>query len=363
MGTNRDKKMSFYALIMAGGRGTRFWPASTKEHPKQLLKMGGKSLLRLTFERIAPLFPKDKVFIFTSSEIFDKVIKELPEIPRQNIIAEPVAKNTAPSIALCAQLIFLRSQDSVMAVFPSDHYIKETARFRNIVLAAARFASEQDALITFGIKPRYPATGYGYLEFGECVSTKGRYKVFKLLRFVEKPRYEKATEFVQSGNYFWNSGIFVWRADSILKNIQKFLPKTFDISKKIALARNFEASLKRNFKDMDSISIDYGVMEKTNNAFGISADITWNDLGSWDALYEVLKKDEFDNVVSSGELLSIDSKNILAHSQGKIVASIGVSDLVIVATDKAVLVCKKGESQRVREIVSILEEKERNDLL
>lgn len=363
MGADGSEKVNLYALIMAGGRGTRFWPASTKRRPKQLLKIGKSSLLRLTFERIAPLFPKGKVFVFTSREIVGDVIKELPEVPKRNVIAEPVAKNTAPAIALCAQLISLRSPDGIMAVFPSDHYIKEAKKFRDIVLAAARFANKGDALVTFGIKPRYPATGYGYLEFGERVAMQGGHEIFKLSRFVEKPRYEKAVEFVKSNNYFWNSGVFVWRASSILKNVEKFLPKTFDISRKIAQARNFNASLNKNFKNMDSISVDYGVMEKSDNVYGISADIIWNDLGSWEAFYEVMEKGECDSAVCAGELVSIDSKNILTYSQDKIVAAIGVNDLVIVATDRAVLVCKKSESQRVREVVSILEEKKKSDLL
>lgn len=363
MASDKCEGMNLYALIMAGGRGTRFWPASTKNRPKQLMKFGKKSLLRLTYERIAPLFLKKNVFVFASHEIASDVMRELPEIPRKNVISEPIPRNTAPCIALCAQIIFSRDSDGVMAVFPSDHYIKETNRFRKIVLAAVDFVKKTDALMTFGIKPRYAATGYGYLNFGERVDKKRGFEIFKLSSFEEKPSQRKAEEFARSRKYFWNSGIFVWRASSILSKIEELLPKTFVVSQKIARAKRFEPSLGKNFKNMDAISIDYGVMEKVDNVYSIAADITWSDLGSWEAFYEVSTKDESGNAVCEGELVAVDSDKLLIYAQDKLVAAVGVSDLVVVAMDKAVLVCPRRESQRVREIVSILEKHKKADLL
>ena len=363
MASDKDKNVNLYALIMAGGRGTRFWPASAKNRPKQLMKLGEKSLLRLTYERIAPLFPKKNVFVFVSHEIVDDVKRELPELPIKNVISEPTPKNTAPCIALCAQMIFARDPNGVMAVFPSDHYIKETNKFRKIILAAIDFAKKADALMTFGIKPRYPSTGYGYLHFGECVDKKMGVEIFRLEKFEEKPSQKKSKEFVRSRKYFWNSGIFVWRTSAILDRLGKFLPRTFEVSRKIARSNNFESSLKKSFKSMDAISIDYGVMERSDNVYSIAADITWSDLGSWEAFYEVAKKDERDNAVCGGELVAVDANRLLVYTQDKLVAAIGVSDLAIVATDRAILVCPKKKSQRVREIVSILEGRKRTDLL
>ncbi|HDH97025.1 MAG TPA: mannose-1-phosphate guanylyltransferase, partial [Proteobacteria bacterium] len=331
--------------------------------PKQLLKLGAKSLLRLTYERIAPIVEPERVFVFTSRRIADAVRAELPEVPATNIVPEPAPRNTAPCIAVCAQLVWNREPDGIIAVFPADHHIAEAGRLRRIVLAAARFASESDALVTLGIKPRYPETGYGYLEFGEPAGKSGGMTIYKLSRFLEKPPLAKAKRFVRSGKHYWNSGIFVWRADTILGEIARFLPKTFELSKRIAQASNFERALARSFVKMESTSIDYGVMEGSDKVYSIPVDITWSDLGSWASLYELLRKDRDGNAVEAGDLVSVDSSGLLVHAQNKLVAAIGISDLAIIATDKAILVCPRGEAQRVRDVVSILEKKGKEDLL
>jgi len=363
MGSCKGRQVNLYALIMAGGRGTRFWPASTKSKPKQLLKLGKKSLLRLTYERIAPLIGSERVFVFTSREIGDDVRRELPEVPTANIISEPAPRNTTACIAVCAQLVLRSDPNGVMAVFPADHYIKETGRFRKMILAAARFAVEREALMALGIQPRYPETGYGYLEFGERAGKSGGLDVYTLSKFLEKPPLAKARRFVRSHRHYWNSGIFVWRASVILDEIANFLPNTYELSKRIAHAKNFERSLKRNFASMESISIDYGVMERSKKVYAMPADITWSDLGSWESFYELTGKDKLGNAVEEGELVAVDSSGLLVYAQDKVVAALGVSDLAVVATDKAILICPRSEAQRVRDVVSILEKKGKVDLL
>ncbi len=331
----------FYALIMAGGRGTRFWPRSRKNRSKQVLPvLGQRSLIQQTYARLRPLAAPERFLVITNAYLRDEIARQLPEIPDEQVIAEPAQRNTAPCIGLAARILLQRDPEAVMGVFPADHVIDREEEFRGVLREAVRLA-EQGNLVVLGIRPRWAETGYGYIEFeGERVRG-----------FREKPDRATAEEFVRRGNFYWNSGMFVWRASVIDEAIRRFLPRT-------------AAALDRNdFLSCENISIDYGVMEKATNIAGIRCpEVGWNDVGSWNAVYELLARGDGENVARS-EALFQGASRCYVDAPGKLVAVVGLDDVIVVETPDALLVVRRDLAQQVGDVVKILEQQGREDLL
>jgi len=330
------------AVIMAGGRGERFWPLSRESFPKHLISLtGGKSLLQETLERIKPLIPARDVLVVTRSSLRRIVERQLPQVPKKNIISEPVGRNTAPCVGLAAKMI---RGNAVMVVLPADHMIQRQKRFLSIMKKAAALAQETESLITIGIKPSYPATGYGYIEVGKRVGG----QVFRVKRFVEKPDKKKAEKFFRSGRFFWNSGMFVWKKSVILKAMQDYMP---------SLCRGLETissgNINKIYPRLPNVSIDYGIMEKAMNSLVIPANFSWEDLGSWESLEKFLSRDENKNAIF-GRVSTIDSRNCIMVNRKGLLSTIGISDLVIISTEDATLVFPRGKAQEVKKLVEKL---------
>ncbi|SIR46580.1 mannose-1-phosphate guanylyltransferase [Halanaerobium kushneri] len=346
------------ALIMAGGEGTRFWPLSRKDNPKQFLKLNDdqKTMLQETVERIKELVPIEQVFIATNEAYQEAIKKQIDGIPSENIIVEPMKRNTAACIGLSSVVIENKYPGSTMIVLPADHLIKDKNKFIDILSKAVMTASTGKNLVTLGIKPNHPETGYGYIHYGNHLHTIDEDQVFEVQNFTEKPDLDTAKEFLEDGNYLWNSGMFIWQLDSILYNIEKHLPEIYESLLKIknALGTDSEKKVIENeFEQMESVSIDYGIMEKAENIFVIPGSFGWDDLGSWPALERVKKVDDNGNVVV-GKHYGIDTTNSIIHSPNKVVTTIGLDGVVIVDTEDAILICDKKRAQEVKEIRNIL---------
>jgi mannose-1-phosphate guanylyltransferase len=355
------------ALIMAGGEGTRFWPLSRKDNPKQFLKLNDeqKTMLQQTVERIAQLVPYEQIFIATNDSYQQAIKDQLAEVPEDNIIIEPLKRNTAPSIGLSSVIIEEKYPGSTMLVLPADHLIKDQNNFLDILKKAIMTAATGKNLVTIGIEPTHPETGYGYIHFGDKLHTIDGDSVFKVENFTEKPDLDTAAEFLKDGSYLWNSGMFIWNLNSILANIEEHLPKLHLSLEKIREALNTEQQaeiIKEEFEKMESISIDYGIMEKADDIFVIPGSFGWDDLGSWPALERIKKVDEQGNVVV-GKHYGIDTKNSIIHSTDKVITTIGLDNIVIVNTDDAVLICDKKRAQEVKRIREILSEEGLDDYL
>jgi mannose-1-phosphate guanylyltransferase len=345
-----------YAVIMAGGKGTRFWPMSRERLPKHLLDiLGERTVIQQTVDRLQPLIPPERILIVTVEAHADALMRQVPEIPRENIIIEPVGRNTAPCIGLAAIHIRRRTPDAVMAVLPADHMIGNAARFRVLLDAASRMAARSGDLITLGIEPRSPETGYGYLEQGGEVGAAGGESFYRVTSMREKPDAAQAEEFLRRGGFLWNSGMFVWKTSSILAAIATWLPDLYQGLQEMGSALATESAARvvdRVYRTLRPISIDYGVMEKAGNLLLARGDFGWSDVGSWDALWEVAEKDEAGNAwKGKGTFLGIESKNSLLVGNGKLVALVGVEDLIVVQTDDALLICRRGDSQSVKKVV------------
>ncbi len=354
------------AVIMAGGTGSRFWPRSRRSEPKQFLPLvGEKTLLVETVERIEPLIPLEKILIVTGAAFVDRVKRDLPGIPAENILGEPVGRNTAPCIALAAACSEARwGAGEVMAVLPADHHIADGELFREHLRIAAEACRDDSVLVTIGIEPARPETGYGYLELGDvCQTARGR-EINRLKRFVEKPDRTTAESYVQAGNYLWNSGMFLWRVGAIRAALEQHIP---ELAAPMAEFRKADraglpAILERIYPGLPSLSIDYGVMEKAADVVALPGRFPWNDVGSWEAIGDLVPVDQAGNSVV-GEHISVESRGCIVHSTGKPVATIGVEDLIIVETETALLVCPRDRAQDVRLIVDRLAEAGRDDLL
>ena len=353
---------------MAGGTGTRFWPRSRKSYPKQLLNIiGSRSMLQLTYDRTKKLTSPEKILIITNAEQKSKIEEQLPEIPKENIIAEPMGKNTAPCIGLAATIIKkLYGSDEVMVVLPADHLIGNAKSFINTIKSGADYISSNDCLLTLGITPTYPETGYGYIQTGEKIAQSKKMDIFKVKTFAEKPNKETALRFLKSGDFFWNSGMFIWKVDQILKEIDEYIPELSEDLMQISNAfgkRNYNKILKDIYSRTKAISIDYGVMENANAVCVIKADFQWNDLGSWEAVHNISPKDKNGNVVDSKKSVVINSQNNYFYSSKKLIAAVDVEDLVLVEMDDAILICKRENSQNVKLIVDQLERKDLDEYL
>ncbi len=349
-----------FAVIMAGGKGARFWPRSREKMPKHLLDiLGEQSIIRQTVDRIRPLVPPERTLIVTGRSHAAELIRQLPEIPPENILIEPVGRNTAPCIGLAAIHILKRVPDDVMLVLPSDHRIGDEPRFRQVLRAAADAASRKNPLVTIGIRPTGPETGYGYIEQGALFATLQQEKIYRVRSIREKPPLEEARRFLEQGGFSWNSGMFAWKASTILTAIERFLPGLHQglrqIREALGTVREGEV-VGAIYAGLQAVSIDYGVMEKAKEVLIIPGDFGWSDLGSWDALWEVSAKDENGNAVR-GEVIGIDAGDSLIHCPGKLVALVGVKDLLVVETNDALLICRRGRSQDVRKVVAAIEKK------
>lgn len=351
-----------FAAIMAGGRGERLWPLSTPEQPKQFLKLfGEETMLQATVSRILPLIPWENIYVVTSEQQASLVKEQLPSLPPENIIAEPIGRSTAPCIGLAATMIARRDPHGAMVVLPADHVIQDEDRFRKLVRTALKIASDGEHLITLGITPRHPATGYGYIQGGEVLTETDGLKVLKVERFTEKPSYEVARGFLSQGGYFWNSGMFIWRVDTILDEIEAHLPNL-----RAGLAKimdhfghpDYQDVLTAVYSAQETISIDHGVMEKSARALVIpTGEIGWSDVGDWAAWAELFPRDATGNVIQAPHI-GIDTKDSVILSRrtrtnGRVVATLGVSNLIIIETDDAILVMDKDRAQEVKRLLKL----------
>ncbi len=353
----------FHAVILAGGRGARFWPRSRRRTPKQLLPVvGGSTLIQQTVNRLRGLAPPERIWVYTNDLLRRAIIRQLPDVPPKQIVAEPVQRNTAPCIGLAAKILLGDDPNAVMGVFPSDHLIENERSYRAILRQAV--AAAEDKLLVLGIEPRWAETGYGYIEFPKGTAAGGETPV-DVIRFHEKPGPEDAERFVRAGNFFWNSGQFVWRAQTLSDALEQFLPSTFKTIDRIVSAsrKDFNKSLAVHYAACENISVDYGILEKSGNIAGFAAaDLGWNDIGSWQALYSLLPKDKDGNVARTSALFQKGSGNFI-DAPGKYTALLGVNDLIVVDTPDALLVCPRNEAPKVSAIVEALEAAGRRELL
>lgn len=343
------------ALIMAGGRGERFWPKSRKNLPKQFLSLtdDGKTMIQLTVERISPLVALEDVYISTNKDYKKLVLEQLPGIPEENILCEPIGRNTAPCIGLGAMHVAKKYEDAIMMVLPSDHLIKYNKMFINTLKDGCEIAEKGANLVTIGITPDYPETGYGYIKFNPDESDGHAYAVD---RFVEKPSLEVAKEYLETEEYLWNSGMFMWKVSTILSNIQKFLPAMYAGLKTIQEAigtEEQEVVLEKVFPELESVSIDYGIMEKAENIYILPGTFGWDDVGSWLAVGRIKKSNEAGNVVD-GNIITINSKNNIIQGGRKLIATVGIEDLIIVDTEDATLICDKNSAADIKKVLENL---------
>lgn len=351
-----------YALVLAGGSGTRLWPYSRSSKPKQFLALSARagdaqprSLLQETVDRILPLIPSSNIFIATGSLYARMVAEQLPDVPEENIIVEPSGKGTAPCIGLGAVHMLRRDPNAVMAVLSSDHIVLRADRLRDVLSVGERAAS-QGRLVTIGIQPGGPSTGYGYIEKGELLRDAGAYQLFDVRRFVEKPSEERARAYIESGDYYWNAGMFVWRADVVLNELEEHCLGVATPLKPIGAAIGSpaeESELLRHWADMENIAIDVAVMERTAHATVIPADLAWSDVGDWSALAEILPHDANGNTIV-GHSMGLDTHNTLVFGGERLITTIGLRDMVIVDTPDALLVCPRSRAQDVKAIVTRL---------
>lgn len=341
------------ALIMAGGRGERFWPKSRKALPKQFLSLtrDGKTMIQMTVERILPLVAMEDIFIATNRDYKALVREQLPQIPEENILCEPVGRNTAPCIGLGAVHMKKKYDDAVMMVLPSDHLIRYSMIYQNTLRCAAEIAEIGENLVTLGITPTYPETGYGYIKF---LPDQVFHGAFAVEHFAEKPDLETAKKYLAEEQYFWNSGMFIWKISTILDNLRKYMPDTYDGLQRIYQAIGTEKEnsvLESEFSGFKSESIDYGVMEHAKNIFVLTSSFEWDDVGSWLAVERIQQADEFGNVISA-KAVTVDTTGTIIQGGNKLIAAVGVENIVIVDTDDALLVCDKNS---VGEIKTVLE--------
>jgi mannose-1-phosphate guanylyltransferase len=356
-----------YGLILAGGRGTRFWPRSRRANAKQVLRFfGDRSLIQQTVDRLRPALPPERIWILTNDHLRAEIVRQLPEVPKRQILAEPAQRNTAPAIGLAARILESIDPNAVMGVFPADQVIEKPREYVRLLKPAFQAAGE-GKLVVLGIQPRWAETGYGYIEFppGVKAAKSGVDQVVEVRSFREKPDPETAARFLAAGNFYWNAGMFFWRASVLLDALREFLPKTATLLSSIPAfgGRQFAARLAKAFPLCENISIDYAVLEKARNVVGIPAgDIGWNDVGSWNAVYQLQKRDANGNACRADVLIESSAGNYV-DAEKKLVALLGVKDLIIVDTPDALLIADRSRAQQVGEIVKRLEKSGREDLL
>jgi mannose-1-phosphate guanylyltransferase len=354
-----------YAVVMAGGSGTRFWPLSRRKCPKQLLELFGRgTLLEQVVARIGPVIPPERTYVFTSEVVYQEVRRHLPDIPLSQIVAEPTARNTAPTVGLAAQEIARRDPEGVMVVLPSDHIITKPREFCRALRAACLMASTEGRSVVIGLKPTRPDTGYGYVRLGAPQGRVAGLEIFRVAKFTEKPPVAVARRYLASGRYLWNSGMFIWRVSTLLRNFERFQPRMARRLARLAAAGGVRArpTFRRWFPRLEKISIDYALMENISEIYAVAADIGWSDVGSWAVVYELKRRDREGNV-RPRRSFCLDSRGNLIVSPRKFVVTVGVENLVVVETADALLVCARHRSQDVGKAVQELERLGRRDLL
>jgi len=351
-----------YCVIMAGGVGSRFWPMSRTEKPKQFIDIlgTGKSLLQQTFERFLPICPAENIYVVTNNIYIDLVLEQLPDIKKEHVLGEPLRKNTAPCIAYANHKIKIENPNANIIVAPADHLILKEKAFEERINEGLDFIKENNVLLTLGIKPSRPDTGYGYIQINNDfkVDTKNE-KLKKVKTFTEKPNLEMAEFFVESGEFFWNSGIFIWNINSINESFNKFLPDINILFEKGADLYNTDKEnsfINDTYSKCVNISIDYGVMEKADNVYVLQSDFGWSDLGTWGALYEKKPKDENKNALSNNNIMTYDTKNcIIELPKDKLAVVQGLDDFIVVEANNTLLICKKTEEQMIKQFVTDVE--------
>jgi mannose-1-phosphate guanylyltransferase len=364
----------FYPVILAGGSGTRFWPRSRRSRAKQVLALtgdGAKTMLQQTVERLLPLGPAKDIWIITNEHLNKEIARQLPDVPPKQIVVEPAARNTAPAIGLAAFLLERLDPDAIIGMFPADHVIGDEDKCRAVLRRAIELAAKPGSIVVMGIQPSRAETGYGYLETGDQLDG----DLLRVKRFTEKPNQQKADEFIAAGNYYWNSGMFVWSARTLTQALREHLPKTAPLLAEIAAAwgtKDFISTYAQLYPRCENISIDFAVLEPrsakgqhSSNLFCLRADFGWNDLGSWAALYEhqaARKKEDGANVVEGRDVYAVNATGNYVYAPGKFVAAVGVSNLVVVETEDAILITTREHSQEVGKIVKYLTDKKLTDL-
>ncbi len=342
-----------YAVIMAGGQGTRLWPQSREHKPKQLWEiLNGKSMLQDTVDRVFPLISPQQILVITGEHLYYQIRDQLPQLPSHNLILEPLGRSTAPCVGLAA--LYINNPDACMVVLASDHVIQNKDEFRRILRIAVDVASEGENLVTFGIKPRGPETGFGYIQRGKEI----RPEVYEVLLFTEKPDYPTAQRFIASGEYYWNSGMFVWKVSTLMTMIERYLPNLYQGLMKIKPAigsPDEQRVIAEVFEGLESISIDYGIMEKAETTYIVPGDFGWNDVGSWAALQEVWGINQEGNTCK-GNIITLDSHNNIVYNSDGLTALIGLENLIVVKVENIVLVCAQDHAQKVRDLVKKLKE-------
>ncbi|MHC1737496.1 MAG: mannose-1-phosphate guanylyltransferase [Ignavibacteriaceae bacterium] len=355
--------MTKYAVIMAGGVGSRFWPRSREKNPKQLLKIiGENSMIADTVNRLEGIVERKNIFVVTNRLQKEEMLKQLTGIPKENIIEEPFGRNTAPCIGLAALFVDKVEKDGVMIVLPADHLIQDKEIFRKTLTAGAEYAYELKGLVTIGIPPTRPETGYGYIQ----IDDRGvKENLFKVYTFAEKPNLATAERFLESGDFLWNSGMFIWRADTILTEMQMFMPELYkDLMglKKFLGTPEFAEKLSLMYGQLRGISIDYGIMEKSHKVYLIKGEFAWSDVGSWEEVYQLTPKDGNGNAVT-GKVFLENTKDSFIYSPDKFTAVIGAENLLVINTPDALLVCKREMSQDVKKVVDHLKFNKMNEYL
>ena len=350
-----DMNSHYNVAIIAGGIGSRLFPLSTNARPKQFLDLldTGKTLIQSTYERFASFIPPENIYVITSNEYVNIVKMQLPALPLQNILGEPSRKNTAPCIAYISHKLKQKDPQALLVVAPSDHLILDTIAFKKVCLEALAFVGKHNALITLGIKPSFPSSGYGYLQMGEHAVSDN---VYKVKTFTEKPSKELASTFLASGEFLWNAGIFVWQVKNILGAFEKHLPEMHEVFAAEQQHFNTPAeadAINRIYPQCTNISIDFGIMEKADNVYVIPSDFGWSDLGSWSTCYENLEKDYFENAVAGDNVIVFDTHRCMIHNQKeKLIVIEGLEDFIVVNTDDVLLICRKEKEQSIKEIVA-----------
>ena len=358
----------YYALIAAGGHGTRLWPMSRAKLPKQMLPLiADDSMFHTSVARIQALFPPQDIFVVTTGALAADLRAEAPQIPPENFIIEPYAKNTAPALALALAAIQRRDPAATVAILTADHHIARQEAFRDVLEAAWRVAQD-DWIVTLGIAPAFPATGYGYIQQGELIDQVGDFQVFQSRRFTEKPDIVRATQFLASGQYSWNSGMFIWRVERAMRDLERFQPAIYAMCSYLQSANgapDYEAKLKDIWETMPNLSIDFAVMEQAEHIAVIPADIGWSDVGTWASLYDILPQDSFGNCIkgeSSDMRVILDTRDTLVFSD-RLTVAIGVEDMVVVDTEDVLLLCHRERTQDVKQVVDYLRENGNDDYL
>ncbi|MBN4084849.1 mannose-1-phosphate guanylyltransferase [Flavobacteriaceae bacterium AH-315-B10] len=350
---------NYYAILMAGGVGSRFWPVSTQDFPKQFHDMlgTGETLIQKTFSRLSKLIPSENIFILTNERYNDLVFQQLPNVTKRQVVLEPAMRNTAPCILYASLKIQKENPDAVMIVAPSDHWIEDEATFTKNVQQAFDFCSQNDALMTLGITPTFPNTGYGYIEYDKSANN----AIKPVSQFREKPDYNTATAFIAQGNFLWNAGIFMWSVNSVVKAFQNNQPELFDLFKKGIDAYNTDLEddfVRDNYAKAENISVDYAIMETSENVFVLPAEFDWNDLGTWGSLYDKLDKDDDGNAVINARTLTENaSGNMIRTKNDKIVVVDGLQDYIIVDKDDVLLIIPKSKEQDIKKVLQKVKDK------